>query len=296
MSRHLRSGALDELTLTTNGTRLAEFAHELAAAGVRRVNVSLDTLDPERFRRVTRRGDIDKVLAGIEAAVAAGLNVKINTVALRGENEFELPSIIRWAHGRGSTSPSSRRCRSVRSTRTGPTSSWSLATVRARLAGSLWTLDDVPFRSGEPATTSRYRKNDPPRLPPADPQFLQIRNRVDHLHRHALHVPRARRCGNLRAPLRRSASDEELHAAIDDAIRRKPQGMTSSSTGADRSLRSGATHERDGRVNAMAPAPDPLKHDPLETAERWLAAGRRIALATVAETWGSAPVQSAAIS
>src|SRR5690606_35835594 len=82
LSRHLDSGALDELTLTTNGTQLARFAQELAAAGVRRINVSLDTLDPDLFRKVTRRGDLAQVLDGIAAAQAAGLKVKINTVAL----------------------------------------------------------------------------------------------------------------------------------------------------------------------------------------------------------------------
>jgi cyclic pyranopterin phosphate synthase len=100
LSRHLTSGALDELTLTTNGSQLARFAAELADCGVRRINVSLDTLDADKFRAITRWGDIDKVLAGIEAARSAGLAVKINAVALKNLNEDEIPALMRWAHGK----------------------------------------------------------------------------------------------------------------------------------------------------------------------------------------------------
>ena len=101
LSRHLDTGALEELTLTTNGTLLRRFARDLAACGVRRVNVSLDTLDPARYRAVTRRGDISKVLAGLDAAQAAGLRVKLNAVASRGAFEAEIDDLIRFAHGRG---------------------------------------------------------------------------------------------------------------------------------------------------------------------------------------------------
>src|SRR2546423_3009672 len=101
LSRHLDTGALNELTLTTNGSQLARFAGELRDCGVRRINVSLDTLDPAKFRAITRWGDLDKVLAGIEAARAAGLAVKINAVALKNLNEEEIPSLMQWAHGKG---------------------------------------------------------------------------------------------------------------------------------------------------------------------------------------------------
>src|SRR5690242_20237436 len=101
LSRHLATGDLDELTLTTNGSQLPKYAAELAAHGVKRINVSLDTLDPEKFRAVTRWGELDKVLAGIDAAQAAGLRVKINAVALKGVNEDELTELVQWAHGRG---------------------------------------------------------------------------------------------------------------------------------------------------------------------------------------------------
>src|ERR1700694_5776297 len=101
LSRHLESGTLDELTLTTNGSQLAKYAAELKDRGVKRINVSLDTLDSEKFRAITRWGEIDKVMAGIDAAQAAGLAVKINTVALKGVNEEEFPQLLAWAHGRG---------------------------------------------------------------------------------------------------------------------------------------------------------------------------------------------------
>jgi GTP cyclohydrolase subunit MoaA len=101
LKSYLDDGSLDEVTLTTNGSQLARFADELADCGVRRINVSLDSLDAEKFRAVTRTGSLDKVLAGIDAAVRAGLKVKINTVALRDVNAFELGDILAWAHGRG---------------------------------------------------------------------------------------------------------------------------------------------------------------------------------------------------
>ena len=101
LSRHLRSGALDELTLTTNGSQLEKYSRDLAAAGIQRINVSLDTLDAGKFRAITRWGALDRVLAGIDAAQAAGLKIKINVVALKNVNDDEFPRLIEWAHGRG---------------------------------------------------------------------------------------------------------------------------------------------------------------------------------------------------
>jgi len=101
LSRHLTSGALDEITLTTNGTQLSRFADQLAGAGVKRGNVSLDSLNPDVFAKLTRRAALDHVLDGIDAALAAGLKIKINTVALKGVNEVEIATIMRWAHGKG---------------------------------------------------------------------------------------------------------------------------------------------------------------------------------------------------
>src|SRR5881397_3028795 len=101
LSRHLKIGALDELTLTTNGSQLPKYARELADCGVKRINVSLDTLDADKFRAITRWGELDKVMAGIDAAQSAGLAVKINAVALKGVNEDELVDLVSWSHGRG---------------------------------------------------------------------------------------------------------------------------------------------------------------------------------------------------
>src|SRR5215208_6213829 len=101
LGRHIQSGALSELTLTTNGSQLPRFAAELVDCGVKRINVSVDTLDADKFRAITRWGDLNRVLAGIDAAQNAGLRIKINVVALRGINEHEIPDLISWAHGRG---------------------------------------------------------------------------------------------------------------------------------------------------------------------------------------------------
>ena len=101
LSRHLVSGRLEELTLTTNGSQLGKYASELADCGIRRINVSLDTLDAAKFRKITRWGDLDKVLAGIDAAQVAGIAVKLNAVALKGVNEDEVEDMIRWSHDRG---------------------------------------------------------------------------------------------------------------------------------------------------------------------------------------------------
>jgi cyclic pyranopterin phosphate synthase len=150
LSRHLSSGALDELTLTTNGSQLPKYAHELAACGVRRVNVSLDTLDADRFRAITRWGELDKVLAGIDAAQAAGLRVKINTVALKGVNEDELPALINWAHGRG-MELTLIEVMPLGDVGEGRLEQYlPLSIVRARL-NEHFTLADVDYRSGGPA-------------------------------------------------------------------------------------------------------------------------------------------------
>src|SRR5215204_704227 len=101
LGRHLGTGALDELTLTTNGSQLARYADELRACGVRRVNVSVDTLDPAKFTEITRWGRLDKVLEGLAAAKRAGLAVKINTVALKGVNEDEIDDLVAWCGQEG---------------------------------------------------------------------------------------------------------------------------------------------------------------------------------------------------
>ena len=154
LSRHLRSGVLRELTLTTNGTRLAEVAGDLARCGLKRVNVSLDTLDVDAYRRLTRGGDLAKVMAGLDAAQAAGLKVKINAVALKADNLAEIPIMVAWAHGRGfdlsliETMPlgAMEEDRSDQYV--------SLAEVRATLA-SIWTLTPEAYATGGPARYMR---------------------------------------------------------------------------------------------------------------------------------------------
>lgn len=154
LARHLSSGALDEITLTTNATQLSRFAPDLAAAGVRRINISLDSLDPDTFAALTRRAALDKVLAGIDAAQAAGLKIKINTVALKGINDAEIPAIMQWAHARGMdmTLIEVMPLGEIDGDRVDQYIP--LSAVRDNLAGK-FTLTDLAMRTGGPA---RYLK------------------------------------------------------------------------------------------------------------------------------------------
>ena len=150
LSRHLDSGALRELTMTTNATQLARFAQELRDCGMRRINVSLDTLDPAKFRAITRWGDLDRVLAGIEAARSAGLAVKINAVALKNLNEDEIPSLMEWAHGKG-MALTLIEVMPMGEIGEGRIDQYvPLSLVRARLAKH-YTLTDLPDDTGGPA-------------------------------------------------------------------------------------------------------------------------------------------------
>ena len=157
LGRHLETGALKELTLTTNGSQLARFAAELVQCGVKRVNVSVDTLDAEKFRKITRWGDLSKVIAGIDAAQAAGLKIKINVVALRGVNEHEIPELIAWAHGRGMdiTLIETMPMGDIDGDRTEQYLPLSL--VKANLAKS-FTMDSLDDRTGGPARYVRVRE------------------------------------------------------------------------------------------------------------------------------------------
>src|SRR5438270_11927940 len=145
LSRHLATGALDELTLTTNGSQLARFATELADCGVKRINVSVDTLDPIKFKAITRWGELDKVLGGIAAARDAGIHIKINAVALKGVNEHEFDDLIRWTHGAGMdlTLIETMPLGEIDGDRT--EQYLPLSTVRARLA-ERWNLAEIPYR------------------------------------------------------------------------------------------------------------------------------------------------------
>ena len=157
LARHLRSGALDELTLTTNGTRLAEHAEDLARYGVRRINVSIDTLDPAGYRRITRGGDLARVLDGLEAAQGAGIAIKINVVALKDENALQLAGMMRWAHerGMGMTRIETMPLGEIEADRTDQY--LSLADVRADFERQ-WTLTPMAKRTGGPARYVRVEE------------------------------------------------------------------------------------------------------------------------------------------
>src|SRR5947208_3889061 len=226
LSRHLASGALRELTLTTNGSQLARFAAELRDHGVRRVNVSLDTLDPVKFRDITRWGDLDKVLAGIEAARSAGLAVKINAVALKNLNEDEIPSLMRWAHGFGMalTLIEVMPMGDIGELRIDQYLPLSL--VRARLAEQC-TLTDLDESSGGPARYVRVSETGGKLgfITPMTHNFCESCNRVRITCTGTLYMCLGQEdAADLRKPLRASGSNDHLFTAIDEAISRKPKG------------------------------------------------------------------------
>lgn len=226
LSRHLKSGALDELTLTTNGSQLERFAAELADCGVRRINVSLDTLDPAKFRAITRWGDFDKVLRGIEAARASGLRVKINAVALKNMNEEEIPSLIEWAHGR-EMDLTLIEVMPMGDIGAGRIDQYvPLSMVRARLA-SHYTLTDLNESSGGPARYVRISETGGKLgfITPMTHNFCESCNRVRITCTGTLHTCLGHEdASDLRKPLRASADDTLLAAAIDRAIGLKPKG------------------------------------------------------------------------
>jgi len=226
LSRHLASGALQELTLTTNGSQLARFAAELAASGVRRINVSLDTLDPEKFRAVTRWGDLSKVMAGIDAAQAAGLAIKINAVALKDFNDREIPEIMRWAHGRGMdlTVIETMPMGEIDADRTDQY--LPLSVLRASLA-TKFTLTDIAYKTGGPARYVEVAETGGRLgfITPMTHNFCESCNRVRLTCTGTLYMCLGQEdAADLRAPLRASEGNELLASAIDEAIGRKPKG------------------------------------------------------------------------
>jgi cyclic pyranopterin phosphate synthase len=214
------------LTLTTNGSQLARFAAELADCGVERVNVSVDTLDPVKFRAITRWGDLSQVRGGIEAARRAGLKVKINTVALKGVNEREFDDLIRWAHGDGMdlTLIETMPLGEVGADRTDQY--LPLSQVRADLSGR-WTLTESTYRTGGPARYVRVAETGGRLgfITPLTHNFCESCNRVRVTCTGTLYMCLGQEdAADLRAPLRASDDDESLEAAIDEAIARKPKG------------------------------------------------------------------------
>ncbi|MBB4304069.1 cyclic pyranopterin phosphate synthase [Rhodobium orientis] len=226
LGRHLDAGTLGEVTLTTNGSQLSRYAAELADCGVRRINVSLDTLDADKFRSITRRGDLTKVLDGLEAADRAGIAIKLNMVALRDFNEAEIEPMLRYAHGRGydmtliETMPLGEidddRCDRY----------LPLSEVRARLSERL-TLTESAYSTGGPAryvgiaeTGGRLGF-----ITPMTHNFCESCNRVRVTCTGMLYLCLGQNdSADLREPLRASEGDELLSRAIDDAISRKPEG------------------------------------------------------------------------
>ncbi|HRK24510.1 MAG TPA: GTP 3',8-cyclase MoaA [Beijerinckiaceae bacterium] len=226
LSQHLANGALDELTLTTNGSQLARFADELADCGVKRINVSLDTLDADKFRSITRWGDLDQVLDGIRAAQAAGLKIKINTVALRDFNDHESLELIRWAHGQGMD---------ITFIEVMPLGEMEVARVdqylplsqlRERLGQQL-TLKAIDYRTGGPARYMRASETGGRIgfITPMTHNFCESCNRVRLTCTGTLYMCLGQEdAADLRQPLRSSEGDEAVLRAIDDAIARKPRG------------------------------------------------------------------------
>ena len=226
LSRHLKSGALEELTLTTNGTRLTEFAGQLAEAGIRRINVSLDTLKPDLFRTLTRGGDLEKVIRGIDAALEAGIAVKLNAVALRDDNAAELPDLIRWGHARGCgvTLIETMPLGEIDADRTDQY--LSLTRLRSELE-SFWTLRDLDVTTGGPARYVEVAETGGRLgfITPLSHNFCEACNRVRLTCTGTLHTCLGREdASDLRAVIRAGASDDDLVAAIQRAVDAKPQG------------------------------------------------------------------------
>ena len=227
MSRHLETGALSELTLTTNGSQLTRFAPDLAALGVRRINVSLDTLDPAKFAEITRWGRLSQVLDGIDAARAAGLRVKINAVALKGVNDDELFPMVDWCAREGhdltfiEVMPMGDMGEADRLDQY-----WSLKDLRARLA-TRYTLTDLAERTGGPARYVRLEETGQKIgfITPLTHNFCESCNRVRLTCTGELYMCLGQEDrADLRAPLRASADDAALDQAIRAAIARKPKG------------------------------------------------------------------------
>ncbi|MCM2401837.1 GTP 3',8-cyclase MoaA [Rhizobium sp. S153] len=226
LARHLESGALDELTLTTNGSQLARFADELAACGVRRINVSLDTLDPDKFHAITRWGDLGKVMEGIAAAQRAGIRVKLNAVALKDFNEHEIPDLLRYAHANDMDLTLIETMPMGETDEDRTDQYLPLSTVRERLSQN-FTMTDIPLSTGGPAryvdvaeTGGRLGF-----ITPLTHNFCESCNRVRVTCTGTLYMCLGQNdAADLRTALRASPDGAFLSTAIDEAIGRKPKG------------------------------------------------------------------------
>lgn len=225
VGRHLGAG-LDEITVTTNGVQLAEYAQALFDAGVRRVNVSVDSLDRATFQRITRRDRLPQVLAGLEAAEQTGLKLKINTVALKHDNAHEIPDLVKWAHGRGFdiTLIETMPLGEIDEDRTDQF--LSLTRVREDMA-SYWRLTDLPDRTGGPARYVRVEETGGRLgfITPLTHNFCEGCSRVRLTCAGRLYLCLGHETSvDLRAPLRASGGDAELQHAIEAAIALRPKG------------------------------------------------------------------------
>jgi cyclic pyranopterin phosphate synthase len=226
LGKEIEAGRLDELTLTTNGSQLSKFAAELVDCGVRRINVSLDTLDPDKFRQITRWGELARVLEGIDAALAAGLKVKINAVALKDFNDAEIPELMRWAHGRGMdlTLIETMPMGEVDEDRTDHY--LPLSEMRRRLEAD-FTLSDIPYRTGGPARYVEVAETGGRLglITPLTHNFCESCNRVRLTCTGTLYMCLGQNdAADLRAALRATDDDAYLAQVIDEAIGRKPKG------------------------------------------------------------------------
>ncbi|MQB42818.1 GTP 3',8-cyclase MoaA [Rhizobium sp. ICMP 5592] len=226
LGKRVQTGELEELTLTTNGSQLARHANELYDCGVRRINVSLDTLDPDKFRAITRWGDFAKVMEGIDAAQKAGLKIKLNAVALKDFNEAEIPEMLRFAHGRGmdltviETMPMGE-IEEDRTDRYLP-----LSKLRADLEQQ-FTLTDIPYKTGGPARYVEVAETGGRLgfITPMTHNFCESCNRVRLTCTGTLYMCLGQNdAADLRTALRATEDDGLLYAAIDEAITRKPKG------------------------------------------------------------------------
>ncbi|MDA1323776.1 MAG: GTP 3',8-cyclase MoaA [Proteobacteria bacterium] len=226
LSRHLESGALDELTVTTNGSQLGRFANELADIGVKRINVSLDTLDNDKFTAITRWGRLEQVRDGLAAAKAAGLAIKINTVALRGVNDDEFDRLVRWCGDEGFDLTFIEVMPMGEIGETRLDQYMPLSMVRAKLNES-WTLTDIDYATGGPARYVRVEETGGRIgfITPLTHNFCESCNRVRLTCTGTLYMCLGQEdAADLRTPLRADDNGAALMDSIDEAIGRKPKG------------------------------------------------------------------------
>lgn len=226
LGKMLDGGGLDELTLTTNGSQLSKYSNELVDAGVKRINVSLDTLDEAKFAEITRWGRLTQVMKGLEAAKSAGLQIKINAVALKDVNEHEIEGMMQWAHGEGFdfTLIETMPLGEIDEDRTDQY--LPLSTVRERLEKK-YSLIDIPYKTGGPARYVKVRETDGRVgfITPMTHNFCESCNRVRLTCTGTLYMCLGQDdAADLRAPLRGSNGNELVAQAIDEAIGRKPKG------------------------------------------------------------------------